>query len=89
MAEKKFRPMKHETVAWAKGVAEGWFAYLDRQRERSRRMQEAAKMARDGQQEEAQRIVRKLDSQPRVYDGANLERAVRVLIAAAESGEEG
>lgn len=37
-------------------------------------------MARNGQQEEAQRGLRQIDSTPTVYDGARLEPAVRFLV---------
>ena len=65
-------------------VCNGWFAYLESQKEKARRLQEAATLARNGNQEEARKIVRQIDNQPRVYDGARLEPAVRRLIELLE-----
>lgn len=65
-------------------ICERWFAHIDGQRQRSVEMQRAAKMARNGQQEEAQRLVRQIDNTPRVFDGATLEPAVRHLVRHAQ-----
>ena len=65
-------------------VCNGWFDYLESQKEKARRLQEAATLARNGNQEEARKIVRQIDNQPRVYDGARLEPAVRRLIELLE-----
>lgn len=61
---------------------ERWFAHLEKQKEKSIRLQELAAHARKGKAEqlEAQAEVRKMDRQPRVYDGSRLADAVRVLI---------
>lgn len=61
-------------------ICNGWFAYLESQKEKARRLQEAATLARKGKQDEARKIVNEVDRQPRVYDGARLEPAVRRLI---------
>lgn len=67
----------------AKAECERWFGYLDRQREKSLAMQKIATAVRTGEitSEEGQRRVRTLDGRGlTVYDGANLEKAVRVLL---------
>lgn len=64
-------------------ICEGWFDYLDRDREKTKRLQELSAKARKGpeQAKEAQRELRQIDNQPKVYDGARLETAVRHLVA--------
>jgi hypothetical protein len=62
-------------------ICESWFAYIARQRAKAVEVQKLAAMARAGQQEEAQRRLRRLDSSPTVYDGSRLESAVRHLVA--------
>ena len=67
----------------AKAECERWFDYLNRQRDKSIAMQRIAAARRSGQidHDEGQRRVRALDNNSiRVYDGANLEKAVRVLL---------
>lgn len=64
-------------------ICEGWFAYIERQRLKSIEVQKLATMARNGQQAEAQRRLRQIDSSPTVYDGSRLEPAVRHLVAMA------
>lgn len=61
-------------------ICESWFAYIERQKQRSIEMQKLAAMARNGQQEEAQKRMRQMDRTPTVYDGARLEPAVRHLV---------
>jgi len=66
-------------------ICEGWFAYLERQKQRSVEVQRLAAMARNGQQDEAQRRLRQMDScAVTVYDGARLEPAVRFLVKLAK-----
>lgn len=67
-------------------ICRGWLAHLDRQREKTLKMQRLAAKARKGPEEarEAQREMRQIDRQPRVYDGARLEPAVKHLIKALE-----
>jgi len=65
-------------------ICEAWFAYIERQRQRSIEFQKLATMARNGQQEEAQRRMRQIDNTPTVYDGARLEPAVRHLVRLAQ-----
>lgn len=67
--------------------ARRWLSHLDRQRERSLALQEAARMARHGRAEDARRIVRYVDKNPIVYDAANLQQAVTVMIAALAARE--
>jgi hypothetical protein len=67
-------------------ICEQWFAYIERQKQRAIKMQELATMARNGQQEEAQRRMRQMDRSVTVYDGATLEPAVRHLVKLARSG---
>jgi hypothetical protein len=66
-------------------ICEQWFAYIERQKQKSIEVQRLATMARNGQQEEAQRRLRQIDSTPTVYDGARLEPAVRALVELAQS----
>lgn len=67
----------------AVAICEEWFAYLDRQRAKSVEIQRLAAMARNGQQEEAQRRLRQIDNTPTVYDGGRLEPAVKELVRQA------
>lgn len=60
-------------------VCEGWFKYLDRQREKSLELQRAARLAKEGNIVEAQRIKRTIDNNLLVYDTAKLEPAVKFL----------
>lgn len=71
------------TKAEAIKECERWFAYLKRERERTVKLQQLAAMARNGQQVEVKRQLNQMDQQPHVYDGARLERAVSILVAAA------
>jgi hypothetical protein len=67
----------------AKAECERWFGYLNRQRDKSIAMQKIAAARRSGEMghEEGQRLMRGLDNNSlTVYDGANLEKAVRVLL---------
>jgi hypothetical protein len=67
-------------------ICDGWFAHLERQRQRAVDIQKLAAMARAGQQEEAQRRMRKMDNRSvTVYDGARLEPAVKHLIKIARA----
>ena len=74
-------------------VCEKWFAHLERQRQKTKRLQELAAMARQGpeQQAQAQRELGRIDRQPVVFDGAYLEPAVRHLVKriAVDAMEEG
>lgn len=71
------------TTTEAIAICESWFHYIERQRQRSVRMQQLATLARSGQQEEAQKQMRQLDRDVTVYDGARLEPAVRYLVGLA------
>lgn len=68
----------------AKAECERWFAYLKRQEDKSRELQKLAVARRKGEmdEQEARRRMRQLDDActVRVYDGANLEKAVRALL---------
>jgi Tfp pilus assembly protein PilX len=70
------------TLTEAKIECNRWFAHLQRQRDKSIAMQRIATALRAGElsHQEAQRQVRTLDSGMTVYDGANLELAVRILL---------
>lgn len=61
-----------------------WFAHNERARARSVEMQRLATMARNGQADEARRLMAQLDRSPVVFDGAPLEEAVRVLVRAVQ-----
>lgn len=77
--------LKYMQTAEAIEICESWFAYIERQQQKSVEMQKLATMARAGQQEEAQRRMRQIDNSVTVYDGARLEPAVRHLVALAQS----
>jgi len=69
------------TDAEAIEICEGWFTYLDRQKQKAVEVQNLAAMARAGQGEEARHRLRQIDNRaPVVYDGARLEPAVRHLL---------
>jgi hypothetical protein len=70
-------------------ICEGWFAYIERQKQKSIEVQELAAMARNGQREEAQRRLRQLDNSVTVYDGGRLEPAVRHLVKLAKLSRTG
>lgn len=60
-----------------------YLAHLEEQRARSVRLQELARMARNGQPEEAKRALRQLDTDRMnltVYDGSKLEMAIKKLL---------
>lgn len=60
-----------------------YLAHLEEQRARSVRLQELARMARNGQPEEAKRALRQLDADRMnltVYDGSKLEQAIIKLL---------
>jgi hypothetical protein len=70
----------------AKTECERWFAYLQRQKDKSVALQKIASARRTGEidEQEGRRRVRQLDGcGVTVYDGANLEKAVRVLLKRA------
>lgn len=66
----------------AKAECERWFAYLQRTKDKAAAMAKIAAMRRGDEidEEEGRRLVRALDSGVTVFDGANLEKAVRVLL---------
>lgn len=67
----------------AKAECERWFKYLDKQRQKSIDMQKIASDVRNNiiTSDEARRKVKILDSGGiTVYDGANLEQAVKTLL---------
>ncbi len=68
----------------AKQECQRWFDYLQRQVDKSKAIQELASERRKGtiDEHEARRRLQQIDLGVTVYDGANLEKAVRVLIAA-------
>jgi hypothetical protein len=63
-------------------TCQAWFRYLDKQRDHTMRMAEAAKIARQGNTELAKKMKQQIDREKglRVYDAAELEPAVRVLV---------
>lgn len=76
------------TLAEARAECERWFAYLKRQQDKAIAMQKIATARRNGEidLEEGRRRVRALDNcSVTVFDGANLEKAVRVLLKHTES----
>lgn len=70
-------------LAEAKEECARWFAYLDRQREKSLAVQRIATEVRTGEitSDEGKRKLRALDgASVTVYDGARLEQAVKLLL---------
>jgi hypothetical protein len=63
-------------------ICERWFAYLERQRQRSVELQRLATLART-EPKEAQRRLRQMDTDVTVYDGGRLEPAMRLLVELA------
>lgn len=61
-------------------ICHEWFAYIERDRQKSVEIQRLASMARNGQAEEARRLLRQIDNTPTVYDGGRLEPAVKHLV---------
>ena len=70
------------TLTQAKAECNRWFEYLARQQHKSLQLQNIAALRRLDKigEHEARRRVRTLDEGVTVYDGANLEKAVRVLL---------
>lgn len=67
----------------AKAECERWFAYIQKQKDKATAMGEIASAVRRGEidQDESRRRVRALDNcSVTVFDGAKLEKAVRVLL---------
>lgn len=56
----------------AKNVCERWLNHINQQRETTETLQKAASLARSGDREEAMKLKSKVDSQPKIFDGANL-----------------
>lgn len=82
------------TLVEARTECERWFAYLNNQRHKSMEMQKIATARRNGEidLEEGRRRQRALDNcSVTVFDGADLEKAVRVLLKATAdlTGERG
>ena len=71
-------------------ICNDWLAHLDRQQEKSIKMQRLAAQARKGPDEakKAQAELRQMDRQPKVYDGARLRSAVEHLIAENKTFED-
>lgn len=64
-------------------ICEEWFAYLERQKDKARKMAELASLTRTGPEgaAEAQKRMRQMDRcSVTVYDGGRLEPAVRALV---------
>ena len=71
------------TLEQAKEECARWFAYIDGQQTKATEMGKIAAAVRNGEidQDESRRRVRALDGcGVRVFDGARLEQAVRVLL---------
>jgi hypothetical protein len=69
--------------AEAIAICQEWFAYLDRQEQKTKRLQELAALARTGPEghAEAKRELARIDRQaPTVYDGGRLLPAVKHLV---------
>lgn len=73
---------KGMTVQEAKAECERWFAYLKRQQDKASDLAKLAAARRKGEIDErdAERLLRIIQGKPTVFDGANLEKAVRVLL---------
>ena len=64
-------------------IVNRWFAYLEQQKAKAARIQELARLAKTDPKE-AQHQMRQMDKQPHVFDGAELEPAVRELLTEIE-----
>ena len=66
----------------AKTEVHRWFDYLERQKEKSLKIQGIASDVRNGtiSQEEARKRLRHIDSSPVVHDGAKLEEALKIIM---------
>ena len=62
-------------------VASAWLRHIDRQKERAETLTRAASLAKKGDIEGARRLKAQVDRAPRVYDGANMEPAMRKYTA--------
>lgn len=60
-------------------ICESWFAHLERQKQKSIRLQQLAALART-EPEKARRELAQIDRTPTVYDGARLLPAVQHLV---------
>lgn len=69
-------------------VCEQWFAYNERQKQNTITLQKAATYARRGDRKEALRLKSSIDNQPKVYDGARLEPAVKLMVKALRDMQE-
>lgn len=81
--QQKKRERDDQELTAAKTECERWFAYLKRQEDKSIAMQHIARERREGKidLEEGRRRIAALDNNSvTVYDGANLAKAVRVLL---------
>ena len=74
------RTMPAEIMEELHAVAKGWLRYLDRQKAQSEFLAKAAALARAGDTVEARRMKSKVDSAPRVYDGARMEPVMRKFV---------
>lgn len=63
-------------------VAKGWLKHCNKVRDRTERLQLLARDAKTGKlaPDEVRRVRNAIDGTPLVYDGARLEKAVRVLM---------
>lgn len=70
----------------AVAICNEWLRYIDRQKEKTRKLQGLAAQARKGPEEakKAQAELRRMDRSLSVYDGARLQPAVEHLIKALE-----
>ena len=66
----------------AKAECERWFTYINKQQDKLIAIQKIAADRRSGKttEDEARRLLQRRDRDVTVYDGANLEKAVRVLL---------
>jgi hypothetical protein len=67
------------TIDEALKVFEAWLEHVERQRIKALQMQRLAALAKTDPAE-AKRRMRVMDRQPRVFDGARLEPAVRKVL---------
>jgi len=74
------RTMPAEIIEELHVVAKAWLRHLDRQKARSEFLAKAAALARAGDTVEARRMKSRVDSAPRVYDGARMEPVMRKFV---------
>jgi len=70
-------------------VCQRWLENIEQQKKNTIALQKAARLAIQGKRHEAMEIKRNIDSQPRVFDGANFEQVMPDILSALEQAQNG